>query len=89
MPSFEWSKVDDLLLFGAWAMGEGRQDIVAECLAVQGWIDSALVYYDQHKDAIFAAQDEASLTSVVWNFADDIPCADRLNWRTVMGMFEN
>lgn len=77
-----------ILAYGARAMGLARQDIVDECLAVQNWIDSVLGYYDQRKDAIFAASTEQALVSINWDFPADMPCTDRKDWRAIRAMFE-
>lgn len=48
MPSFEWSKVDDLLLFGAWAvmtmgfLAFGHADMASHSLS--GWIGAVAMY---------------------------------------------
>jgi hypothetical protein len=48
MPSFEWSKVDDLMLFGAWAgmtvifLLSGYPDMASYSLS--GWIGAVAMY---------------------------------------------
>ena len=74
--------------YGARALSQDRQDIVAECVVVQDWIDDVLGYYDVRKSQIFAATTEAELTGVTWDFPGDKPCTDRKDWRDIKGMFD-
>ena len=70
------------------AIALNRQDIISECAAVQEWIDGVLAYYDERKSLIETADSEVGLTGVTWDFAGDVPCHNRKDWRDIKTMFD-
>jgi len=71
------------------ALSEDRSDIVAECRKVQDWIDQVLEYYDSIKSDLLAVSTEDERLMTAWDFAENVPLTEYINWRDVKAMFES
>ncbi len=69
------------------ALSEDRDDIVIECKKVQNWIDLVLDYYDNIKSQLLSATNENERIMTSWNFPNNVPIDNYIDWRNLKSMF--